>query len=92
LPFRAGDSILFELVSAAIVVSAPEIAPRPVPWIAAGPANEIGYWLVRHFYDGASEPKEWWHVPEAGHGQIPRLRSEEYGERIVSFFDAALLQ
>jgi fermentation-respiration switch protein FrsA (DUF1100 family) len=74
-----------------VVEGLADIAPRPVLWIATGARDEPGYWLVRHFYDEASEPKEWWHVAEAGHGRIPDVRSEEYEERIVGFFDAALL-
>lgn len=75
-----------------VVEGLPSIAPRPLLLIATGPSEDPGFWLVRHFYSKASEPKEWWHVPEAGHGQVPRIRGEEYEERIVSFFDKALLQ
>jgi len=46
---------------------------------------------VRHIYDQAGEPKGWWHVPEAEHGQISHVRGEEYEEKIVSFFDQSLL-
>ncbi len=74
-----------------VVESLPDVAPRPVLFIAAGPREEPGYWLVRHFYDQASEPKAWWHVPEAEHGQIPQVRGGEYEEMIVNFFDQALL-
>jgi pimeloyl-ACP methyl ester carboxylesterase len=75
-----------------VVEGLSRIAPRSVLLIATGPDEDPGYWLVRHFYDKASEPKTWWHVPEAGHGQVPLVRGEEYRERIVSFFDKALLQ
>lgn len=76
---------------AGVVAGLDRIAPRPILFIAAGPQEEPGYWLVRHFYDSAGEPKAWWHVPEAGHGQIPALGPQEYKERIVTFFDEALL-
>jgi hypothetical protein len=75
-----------------VVEGLPSIAPRPLLLIATGPTEDPGFWLVRHFYSQASERKEWWHVPEARHEQIPRTRDEEYEERIVSFFDRALLQ
>jgi fermentation-respiration switch protein FrsA (DUF1100 family) len=75
-----------------VVEGLSRIAPRPVLLIATGPTEEPGYWLVRHFYDQASEPKTWWHVPEAGHGQVPRVRREEYEERVVSIFDQSLLR
>lgn len=74
-----------------VVEGLSRIAPRSVLFIATGPSEDPGYWLVRHFYDSASEPKKWWHVPEAGHGQVPHVRSKEYEEKIVSFFDEALL-
>jgi fermentation-respiration switch protein FrsA (DUF1100 family) len=76
---------------AGIVEGLARIPPRPLFFIATGPTEEAGYWLVRHFYDQAGEPKTWWHVLEASHGQIPALYPREYEKRIVSFFDEALL-
>jgi len=73
-----------------VVEGLASIAPRPVLLIATGPNEEPGYWLARHFYDRAGEPKEWWHVPEASHGRVPEVRGAEYEDRIVGFFDAAL--
>jgi fermentation-respiration switch protein FrsA (DUF1100 family) len=75
-----------------VVESLPQVAPRPIFFIAARPPEEPGYWLVRHYYEEAREPRVWWHVPEAAHGEIPDLRSEEYEGRVVSFFDQALLR
>lgn len=74
-----------------VVEGLARLPPRPLLLIAAGPSEGTGHWLVRHFYECAGEPKSWWHVPEAGHGQIPALRPEEYERRIVGFFDQALL-
>ncbi len=62
------------------------IAPRPILFIATGRA------LVEHFYQQASEPKEWWEVPEAGHGGSLRTRPQEYEETVVGFFGRALLE
>jgi pimeloyl-ACP methyl ester carboxylesterase len=73
-----------------VVEGLDRIAPRPVFFIATGPPDEPGDWLVRHFYEQAAEPKSWWLVPEAGHGQVPALRPDEYRARIVAFFDGAL--
>jgi dienelactone hydrolase len=73
-----------------VVEGLDRIAPRPVLFIAAGPPDEPGDWLVRHFYEQAAEPKSWWLVPEAGHGQVPAVRPEAYESKIVAFFDAAL--
>ncbi|MGD2145362.1 MAG: alpha/beta fold hydrolase [Anaerolineae bacterium] len=75
-----------------VVESLPGIAPRPVLFIAAGAAQDPGHQSVRYFYDMASEPKEWWYVPEAGHGEVPDVRGKEYEERIVGFFESTLLR
>ncbi len=77
---------------AGIVAGLGRIPPRPLFLIASGPPEESGYLIVRHYFDLAGEPKTWWHVPEAGHGQIPKVRPEEYEARIVTFFDEALLK
>jgi fermentation-respiration switch protein FrsA (DUF1100 family) len=74
-----------------VVESLPRIPPRPVFFIAAGPSEDPGNRTVRYFYENAGEPKEWWHVPEAGHGEVPRVRGKAYEGRIVSFFSKALL-
>lgn len=76
---------------AGVVESLPGIPPRPVLFVASGSCDEASCLIVRHFYDLAGDPKIWWNVPEAGHGQIPFLRPQEYEDRIVDFFDAALL-
>jgi fermentation-respiration switch protein FrsA (DUF1100 family) len=72
-----------------VVEGLPKITPRPLLVIAAGPQEEMGYRLPSHYYELAREPKTLWHVPEAGHGQIPVVRPEEYDDLIVSFFDEA---
>ena len=60
-------------------------------FIATEPAGAPGHWLVSHYYEKAGVPKTWWHVPEAGHGEVPALRREAYAVRIVRFFDNARL-
>ncbi len=67
-----------------------KIAPRPILFIATGQAE--GYRLVKHFYDLAGEPKSFWQIPEAAHGEQVGLRPQEYEYKISSFFDAALLK
>ncbi len=74
-----------------VVEGLPRIAPRPVMLIATGSSEDPGCWLVRHFYDKASDPKRWWHVPQAGHGRVPDVCADEYKERIVDFFNDSLL-
>jgi len=67
------------------------ISPRPVLFIVTGPHDDPGHRMVEYFYEHAREPKTLWQVPEAGHGDVPQVRPEEYEERILSFFDEALL-
>ncbi len=89
----------FKLLSWRTGVSAPpgvveviaDIAPRPVFLIANQPEQHMGHRLIRHYYERASEPKTLWAIPEAGHGGGPAARPEEYEEKIVTFFNKALL-
>jgi hypothetical protein len=66
------------------------IAPRSIFLISAGRGvdSEI---LNRRFYADAGEPKTLWEIPEAGHTAGLKARPQEYEERVVGFFDAALL-
>ena len=66
------------------------IAPRPILFISTG--RDYGRALVQHFYQQASESKEWWEVPETNHGGSPRARPEEYEQIVVDFFERALLR
>jgi len=63
------------------------IAPRPVLLIGGGPEQNM---LERH-YRAAQEPKALWIIPEAGHIDGFSKRPEEYEQKIVNFFDQALL-
>jgi fermentation-respiration switch protein FrsA (DUF1100 family) len=67
-----------------------EVAPSPVFIISTGRGVEILY--GRRLYAAAKEPKALWDIPEAGHGEGLSKRPQEYEERIVTFFDHALLQ
>ncbi len=65
------------------------IAPRPILIIAgAKPSLER---MARDYFEAAGEPKELWEIPEAGHAQTWAARPEEYADRIIRFFEAALL-
>ena len=67
-----------------------DIAPQPLLLIATG--QDLGRRLVRHFYDRAHMPKMLWEIPEASHGEQFAARPEEYEQRVVAFFDQALLK
>ncbi|MCP4420053.1 MAG: alpha/beta fold hydrolase [Chloroflexi bacterium] len=70
----------------AIVEQIADIAPRPILFIGVG--GEVP--LADFYYDAAQEPKALWNIPEADHGQGPKVRPEEYEERLVSFFGESL--
>jgi pimeloyl-ACP methyl ester carboxylesterase len=97
--FRVGNGIVFKGVEwrtgfaqpEAVIDTIDDIAPRPLFLIAAGESKAMEPRIVQFYYDHAQEPKTIWIIPEAGHGGGPEARPEEYAERLVSFFDAALL-
>jgi pimeloyl-ACP methyl ester carboxylesterase len=67
----------------------PRLAPRPVLFIAAGGGEGR---LAQHYYEAAGEPKMLWRIPNATHANGWRVRPEEYGHKIVTFFNQALLR
>ena len=66
-----------------------DIPPRPILFIATGEGGGRG--LVRHFYQIADEPKELWEIPETFHGGQFYARPVEYEEKMIAFFNNALL-
>jgi fermentation-respiration switch protein FrsA (DUF1100 family) len=66
------------------------IAPRPVFFIYAG-HGAGGEEFNRDFYDAAGAPKTLWKIPEADHVGGFRARPHEYEQRVIGFFDRALL-
>lgn len=68
----------------------PAIAPRPILYLSSGPDDDAGQQIVAYFQANTPGPSELWQVPEAGHGAIPRLRTEEYERRVVGFFNEAM--
>jgi fermentation-respiration switch protein FrsA (DUF1100 family) len=73
----------------AVVAVIGDIAPRPILLIATG--QDVGLRLVKHYYARAGEPKTLWEIPETGHGIGSVAHPVEYEERVVSFFNQALL-
>lgn len=70
----------------------PRIAPRAVFFIY-GEHGQGGSEKVPNqgFYAEAGEPKAIWEVPEAGHVGGMTARPDEYEQRVIGFFDDALL-
>jgi uncharacterized protein len=67
-----------------------KVSPTPLLLIASGDAqNESGF--NRLYAQAAREPVELWNIPDGTHTAAIRERSEEYEQRVVEFFDEALL-
>ena len=64
------------------------IAPRPVMLMAAGEDRVTS----QGYFDAAGEPKAFWDRDEPGHIDALFRHPEEYEQRVVGFFDRALLQ
>lgn len=75
------------LVRAAIAVLAAHAVVDS--FLASEPGTSWDDHLVRGFR-AASEPKELWEIPEAGHVGGFQARPREYERRVVGFFDRAL--
>jgi dienelactone hydrolase len=67
------------------------IAPRPVFIIYAKPGQGGEAELSQAFYEGAREPKTIWQVAGAGHTGGIEAQPREYEQRVIAFFDRALL-
>jgi alpha-beta hydrolase superfamily lysophospholipase len=65
-----------------------KIAPRPILLIAGGKED---IYFNRIFFEAANEPKELWELPDAEHGSAILQNSGAYIQRVVEFFDKALL-
>jgi dipeptidyl aminopeptidase/acylaminoacyl peptidase len=64
-----------------------KIAPRALFIIHGALDPFVAVEEARELYAAASEPKEIWIVPEAGHRQADRHHPEEYRHRVLAFFD-----
>jgi fermentation-respiration switch protein FrsA (DUF1100 family) len=67
------------------------INPRPILILAGGLDPITGPEAGQRYYAAAGDPKELWFEPDAGHASFLRAYPGEYERRVVSFFDAALL-
>jgi dienelactone hydrolase len=65
-----------------------QIAPRPILFIASG---EKDIYFNRLFFQAANEPKELWELPKGEHGAAILEDSRIYMQRVIEFFDKALL-
>jgi uncharacterized protein len=68
----------------------PDIAPRHVFFVYAT-HGQGGEELNPTYYDAAGQPKAIWEIPEGGHTGGIDARPKQYEQRVVAFFDRALL-
>jgi hypothetical protein len=66
-----------------------EISPRPVLFIYAE-RGQGGEQLTADYYDAAGEPKELW-LTDSAHVAGYEADPDEYAQRVIEFFDNALL-
>jgi pimeloyl-ACP methyl ester carboxylesterase len=71
-----------------IVQAVSNIAPAPLFLIAAGEDRAF----AQACFDAAIEPKTYWNRDEPGHTDALFAHPDEYEQRVVGFFDRALLQ
>ncbi|RPJ23084.1 MAG: alpha/beta fold hydrolase [Chloroflexi bacterium] len=74
--------------STSVIETIGRIVPRPILLIASG---EKDIYFNRIFFQAAGEPKELWELPDAEHGAAILQDSGAYTQRVVEFFDKALL-
>jgi len=67
------------------------IAPRPVFFIYGEHDQTNVQELTPSYYAAAGEPKQLWEVADASHTGGIDTRPREYEQRVISFFDRALL-
>jgi len=65
---------------------------RHVLFSAAVPGQGGEAELTETFYEAAREPKTMWQVPGSGHTGGIEARPAEYEQRVIRFFDEALLR
>lgn len=76
----------------AVIDQIDQISPRPLLLIATGPADGVEQQIVQHFYNHAAEPKAIWTIPEATHGTGFSIEPSAYAQKLVRFFEEALLE
>jgi fermentation-respiration switch protein FrsA (DUF1100 family) len=92
---RLGSEITYRLVTGVSIRAASpvkvigQIAPRPILLIYG--SREVSLQGAREQLAAAGGAAELWVVEGAGHGDYLYVAPDEYEQRVVAFFDAALL-
>lgn len=69
-----------------------QVAPRPVLIIDGDHDPSAPLDMEQRLADAACEPKTYWIVPDANHGDYARVDRAGYEQRLVFLFDGALLK
>jgi len=67
-----------------------KLSPRPILLIAGQSDDRMTAMDTDSLFEAASQPKELWIVPGAGHGSTLAMAGQTYPERVVNFFKRAL--
>jgi len=67
-----------------------QISPRPILFISAGQGTE--QFMNRQFYEHAGPTAQLWELPETEHTSGIFAYPNEYGERMISFFNTTLFE
>lgn len=68
-----------------------QMAPRPLLIVHGIEDSTVLVGAAEKLYQAAGEPKELWLLPGVGHGGYFQADPEAFEQRVVAFFDAALL-
>lgn len=66
----------------------PQIAPRPILLITG---SDLEQHRLEYLFEATRHPKSLWVIPEVGHLGGWNARPQEYEEKIINFFDQAIL-
>ncbi len=67
------------------------VSPTPLLLVSTGGSLPAELEMNRFYAEAAREPVELWELPEVDHTAAIRERPEEYEQRVVGFFDEALV-
>jgi alpha-beta hydrolase superfamily lysophospholipase len=65
---------------------------RPVMILSGSDDTTVPSSMSRRLFDAAPEPKQFWLMAGAAHGDYARAAPDEYASRLNAFFDAALVR
>jgi dipeptidyl aminopeptidase/acylaminoacyl peptidase len=67
-----------------------DISPRPLMIVYGDQDHLVKPWMEQQIFDAANEPKEFFTVHGATHGDYAKVAPAEYKARLVTFFTKAL--